>query len=107
MRAEPMRVRFTVRRAMLAVALVAVAVAGGQRFVTLREKSRQYQNRAKVHDVLSQYRAVRSRSARSGVGEKEAAKKSAEWHAGRRDFYKEAAARPWRDVPPASEPKSD
>jgi len=92
---------------MLAVALIAVAVAGGQRFVTLREKSRLYQNRAKVHDVMSQYKSIRSRSARSGVGAKEAAKKSAEWHAQRRELYKGAASRPWRDVPQASEPKAD
>lgn len=89
---------------MLAVALVAVAVAGGQRFVTLRARSQFYQIAADVYGAKSQAAGAESELFWIGAGAREAAKKSAAWNARRPDIYKEAAARPWRDVPTEAEP---
>ena len=102
-----MRVRFTVRRIMVAVALAAVAVAGFRWVAAMRYRSQMYQVDADYHDIYSKYAEVRSKSYRFGVEKREAARETAAWHAGRRNLYKEAAARPWRDVPPAKEPRID
>lgn len=91
---------------MLTVALAAVAAAGVRSFMTLRVQSRVYQSRARVHDLYSRFADIRSGLSWYSVNEKEAAKKLSVWHAGRRDIYKAAAARPWRIVPPEAEPKT-
>jgi hypothetical protein len=102
-----MRVRFTIRGALVAVALVAFAASGARWAVWMRHRSREHQVSADIHEIQREYAKIRSRSPARSEGERQAAKKSMEWHAKRRDLYQGAASRPWRDVAPESEPKGD
>lgn len=102
-----MRVRFTIRWLMLAVALVAFAGAGVRWVAVMRHRSRMYQFDADLHDIKSKYAAIRAKSWYRDEAEKAAARKAATEHAKRRDLYKEASAHPWRDVAPADGPRID
>ncbi|WP_406698620.1 hypothetical protein V5E97_07015 [Singulisphaera sp. Ch08] len=101
-----MQVRFRLRTVLLAVALVAFAGAGVRWGVAMRHRSRAYQTDAIYHDLSQQIATFRLDDDLFPKRKQEAARKSAAWHAKRRDIYLEAASRPWRHVPPVAEPKS-
>jgi len=101
-----MRIRCTVRRLMLVVA-VAAAVAGGVRWgAAMRERSRMYRFMAELHEIHRQYATI-LQSDPLNARRRASARAAAEWHARRRDLYNAAALRPWRDVPPEKEPEID
>lgn len=102
-----MKVRFRLRTLMLGVALVAVAGACIQWGARMRSRSQAYQNDAFYHDLARQLAAFLADDDLSAKSQREAARKSEEWHAKRRDLYLDAASHPWRNVPPAAEPKFD
>lgn len=105
-----MRIRFTIRRAMLAVAVVAVAAGPCYRWVSLmRQRSQAYQSDALYHELNRKLAEIMEEShGASGDNDRRIASKKAEaWHANRRDIYKEAANRPWMTPPPAGDQPSE
>jgi hypothetical protein len=99
-----MRPRITVRRAMLAVAFVALGCFGARWAVVMRERSRAYAALARLCDYKSKVAARASLPGSYDAEWSEEWRAIADWYAARRDLYDDAAARPWRVVPPAAEP---
>ena len=108
-----LRFRFTVRVVMALVALAAVTAAGARWVWEMRERSRQYQFAATLHDLKGRAAAIVSQSTAFSPAKRAAEARAAEWHAKRRDLLREAARYPWRDVdkgydpPPSTDPAPD
>ena len=102
-----MRFRFTIRRAMLAVALVAFAGAGVRWVAVMRYRSQMHRANADIHDIKSKLEALRAKSSYRNEVEKAAARKAATEHAKQRDLHNEASAHPWHDMVTADGPRID
>ena len=94
-----MRLRFHLRTLLAAVAVAGVvlgAAVWGQR---LRERSRSYRQHAALHELSRKIAALYTTLSIRTAEQKAVSKKSAAWHAARRDEYLEAARFPWRNLP--------
>jgi hypothetical protein len=99
-----MRVRFTVRRSMVAIAAIAVLCVGVRWVSVMRHRARLYHVRAEIQDAERQMADVRATSPISTPDEQVKQRKASAWHAARRDLYERAASRPWIEVTDDDEP---
>lgn len=104
---ETIQIRFSLRTALLGVALMAFVGAGIRWAVTMQHRSRTHQKEAMFHDLSRQNAALIAESDIYDKDKRKASRKAEAWHTKQRDLFIEAASRPWRTVPPAVEPKFD
>jgi Tfp pilus assembly protein PilE len=93
-----MRVRFTVRRLMVVVALIAIVFPVARWVQTMRLRSRDHQFEADLEDIRAKVSRIRTRTTFRSASEKAKAAIAADYHAKRSEKYKRAAARPWVDA---------
>src|SRR5262245_32556 len=87
--------------------LVALAALGGGAYrltVAMQQRVKDYNRAARLHDIGSQVSDAEADDRGLPWEQREAAKRTRDWHAARRDVYKDAATHPWRTIPPDNPP---
>lgn len=89
------------------MAAVGLAMAGWREYGRLRRRAAGYQNQAVVNESGRRFAEGLARRPWRPAGLRAAAEVAAAEQAAERDRFREAAAHPWRDEPPAVSAKMD
>jgi hypothetical protein len=99
-----MRLRFTVRRLLFVVALIAVLLTGYRYVQRLRFRAWTNEMAASLESDTADTHRMKAADPWTSEAKKQAHRKAAEWHEQRAALFREAVRRPWIDVPMVKPP---